>query len=296
MEGRMSSSMFHRRRFLQHSAAVAGSLPLAALAARVRVANAQSALPARRVFFENPDYGNVRLSPDGEYLAYLAPVDGVRNLWVTPVANPKQGHALTHVTDRDISPYFLWAHTNRRLVFFQDRDGDENWRASSVDIVTGAIVPLTPPQGVRALHQESDRRFPDEMLFRHNERDKRFFDLYRINVANGKNELLYENHDYVALVTDSTFRLRLAVRYAANGDAECFERQDNDWIPFTTIAITDIDSTELIDFSDDGNTLYMLDARGRDKAALVAFDMTTRQSKLLAEDDEADIVAATFEP
>ena len=162
--------------------------------------------------------------------------------------------------------------------------------------MTGAIVPLTPPQGVRSSVQESDYRFPDEMLFRHNERDKRFFDLYRINVVNGRSELLYENHDYVGLVTDSTFRLRLAVRYAANGDAECFERRENDWIHFTTIPIADIDSTQLIDFSDDGNTLYMIDARARDKAALVSFDMTTRQTKVLAEDDEADIVAVDFEP
>jgi hypothetical protein len=153
--------------------------------------------------------------------------------------------------------------------------------------MTGAIVPLTPPQGVLSFLQESDYRFPDEMLFRHNEREKRFFDLYRINVVSGRSELLYENQDYVGLLTDSTFRLRLAVRYAANGDAECFEHRENDWIPFTTTPITDIDSTNLIDFSDDGNTLYMIDVRGRDKAALVSFDMTTRQTRLLAEDDEA---------
>ena len=292
----MSSSMLNRRLFLRHSAAVAGALPLAAFATRIRVAGAQAVLPARRIFFENPDYVSVRLSPDGEFLAYVAPVGGVRNLWIAPVANPEQGKPLTRVVERDISTYFRWAHTNRHLVFFQDRDGDENWRASSVDTMTGAIVPLTPPQGVRSSVQESDYRFPDEMLFRHNERDKRFFDLYRINVVNGRSELLYENHDYVGLVTDSTFRLRLAVRYAANGDAECFERRENDWIPFTTIPVADIDSTQLIDFSDDGNTLYMIDARARDKAALMSFDMTTRQTKVLAQDDEADIVAVDFEP
>jgi dipeptidyl aminopeptidase/acylaminoacyl peptidase len=292
----MKSSALNRRLFVQHSAAIAGGLPLAAFATRIRVAAAQSMLPARRIFFENSDYVSVRLSPDGEFLAYIAPLSGVRNLWIAPVANPKQSKPLTRVVERDISASFRWAHTNRHLVFFQDRDGDENWRASSVDTMTGAIVPLTPPQGVVSFLQESDYRFPDEMLFRHNERDKRFFDLYRINVVSGRSELLYENHDYVGLVTDSTFRLRLAVRYAANGDAECFERRENDWIPFTTIPITDIDSTDLIDFSDDGNTLYMIDARGRDKAALVSFDMTTRQTKVLAEDDEADIVAVDFEP
>jgi dipeptidyl aminopeptidase/acylaminoacyl peptidase len=292
----MNSSMLDRRLFLRHSAAIAGALPLATFATRIKAAVAQSALPERRIFFDNSDYVSVRLSPDGEFLAYVAPLGGVRNLWIAPAAAPKQGKPLTRVVERDISTNFRWAHTNRHLVFFQDRDGDENWRASSVDTMTGAIVPLTPPQGVASFLQELDYRFPDEMLFRHNERDKRFFDLYRINVVSGQSELLYENHDYVGLVTDSTFRLRLAVRYAANGDAECFERRENNWIPFTTIPITDIDSTDLIDFSDDGNTLYMIDTRGRDKAGLVAFDMTTRQTRVLAEDDEADIVAVDFEP
>jgi dipeptidyl aminopeptidase/acylaminoacyl peptidase len=292
----MSASLFDRRRLLQHSAAVAGALPLAALAFRNAPARAQSALPARRVFFESPDYSNVRLSPDGERLAYVAPLNGVRNLWLAPAADPRQGRPLTRVADRDISPLFRWAHTNRHIVFLQDRAGDENWRASSVDIETGAVVLLTPPQGVRSFVQESSYRFPDEMLFRHNERDKRFFDLYRINVVKGGSELLYENHDYVWLMTDSAFRLRLAGRYPANGDCEVFELRDKDWIPFAKIPIGDLDSTYLIDFSDDGNTLYMLDTRGRDKAVLAAHDMTTRQSAILAADDAADIAGVDFEP
>jgi dipeptidyl aminopeptidase/acylaminoacyl peptidase len=288
------ASVFNRRRVLQRSAALA--LPLVALAPRVGLAQAQPALPARRTFFTDPDYAKVTVSPDGAHLAYLAPLNGVRNLWLAPAADPRQGRPLTRVADRDISTYFRWAYTNRHLMFFQDRAGDENWRASSVDIATGTILPLTPPQGVLAYHQESSYRFPDVMLFRHNARDKRFLDLYRINLLSGRSELLYENHDYVWLMTDSQFRMRLAGRYAANGDCEVFERRGDDWIPFSRIPISDLDSTYLIDYSDDGGTLYMLDTRGRDKAALFAVDMATRKSTLLAADDEADIVAGEFEP
>ena len=207
----MRSSPFSRRRFLQRSAAAAGALPLAALVPTDRFARAQSqpGLPARWIFFADPDYSNVQLSPDGEHLAYLAPLDGVRNLWLAPAADPRQGRPLTRVAGRDISTYFRWAHTNRHLVFFQDRDGDENWRATSVELDTGATVLLTPPQGVKSFVQESSYRFPDVMLFRHNARDKRFFDLYRINLLSGRSELVYENPSYVGLVTDSQFRLRL---------------------------------------------------------------------------------------
>src|ERR1700722_11776194 len=286
--------MLDRRRFMKHAAATAGALPLSTWATRDTAPWAQTALPARRVFFADPDYAAVRVSPDGEHLAWLAPLDGVRNLWVAPAADPKQARPPPRVTDRDIGPYFRWAHTNRHLVFFQDRDGDENFRGSSVDLASGATTLLTPPQGVRAFLQEVSYRFPDTMLFRHNARDKRFFDLFRINLLTGKSELLYENHEYVGLLTDSRFQLRLANRFAANGDGECFEWRGDDWIPFMRIPISDLDSTYLIDFDDDGDTLYMLDTRGRDKAALFALDMATRKSALLAADDAADIVAVDF--
>ena len=97
---------------------------------------------------------------------------------------------------QSVGNYYRWAHTNRHLVFFQERDGDENWRASSVDIASGAIVPLTPERGVQAYLQESDRKFPEEMLFRHNARDKRYFDLFRINIVTGKSEMLFENNEF----------------------------------------------------------------------------------------------------
>ncbi len=292
----MYASSLDRRRFLSRAAALAAGLPLIGFGQRLAFA-AGPELTARRVFFDNPDFSGVALSPDGQHLTYQAPVNGVRNLWLAPADNPKAGRQITHATDRSISGYYKWAHTNRHLVFFQERDGDENWRASSVDIVTGAIVPLTPERGVKSQHQESDYRFPEEMLFVHNQRDKRFFDIYRINVVTGKSELFYENPDYAALLTDGSFRLRLGLRMTADGSTEFFERQpDGGWTPFTTVPLADIDSTEALGFSDDGKILYMLDSRGRDKAALFAVDMATRQSKVLAEDAEADIVGVDFEP
>jgi hypothetical protein len=144
-----------RRDFLRHAAALGVALPFAHSAAA-----AEAELVARKVFFDNPDIGSVRVSPDGQTLAWLAPVDNVRNLFVAPLADLSSARAVTHATDRNLSTFYRWAHTNRHLVFFQERDGDENWRASSVDLGSGAIVPLTPERGVKAYWQETDRKFP----------------------------------------------------------------------------------------------------------------------------------------
>jgi dipeptidyl aminopeptidase/acylaminoacyl peptidase len=282
-----------RRVFLKGSAAAGLALPFAGV---VRTEAREAELVARKVFFDNADCYNVRLSPDGKNLAWAAPIDKVINLFVGPVADPGAARPVTHITGRSISTYFRWAHTDRHLVFFRDRDGDENYRAFSVDIESQAAIPLTPDGGAKSILQEVSHKFPQEMLIRHNQRDKRYFDLFRINVVTGESKLVFENPDFYDFFTDTDLQLRFAARLNPQGTVEWFERQgDGTWQPFIQIPIGDVDSTHLVDMSADGKTLYLIDSRGRDKAALFAMDMATRQTMLLAADDEVDIVQAALD-
>ena len=288
----MFAAPIDRRYFLKTTAALTATWPLA----RAPYADAAPAeLIARRVLFDNPDYSSATVSPDGWHLSWLAPVDGVRNLFVARIDDLASARAVTRITDRNIAPYYRWAHNNNHIIFFQEHDGDENWRASSVNIRNNALVALSPPQGVKSYLLQADRKFANEVLLTHNGRDKRYFDLYRVNVLNGASELLYENNEYVQLVCDADFQLRLGVKVAADGSAEVVQRHaSGSWSPFTTIPSGDVMGTELLEFSADGKTLYMIDARGRDKAALVAVEMSTKKTTLLAADEEADITHVSF--
>jgi dipeptidyl aminopeptidase/acylaminoacyl peptidase len=135
------------------------------------------------------------------------------------------------------------------------------------------------------------------MLFADNERDKRRFDLYRIDVATGARHRLLENRTFAWVITDSAFRPRLGVRYAADGSVDYLEyHRDGRWSHFTTVPIGDTDATRFIDFSDDGKTLYAFDSRGRDKAAFVAIDMASRRQTELAADAEIEATHAVFHP
>jgi dipeptidyl aminopeptidase/acylaminoacyl peptidase len=281
-----------RRLLLKSTAALVATMPFA------RPGNAfatDAELIARRALFDNPDYGSVTVSPDGWHLSWLAPIDGVRNLFVARIDDLASARPVTHFTDRNIAPFYRWAQTNSHIIFFQERDGDENWRASSVNIRNNAVVALSPAQGVKSYVAQIDRKFQTDVLLMHNGRDKHYFDLYRVNVLNGASELLYENKEYAWLLTDSDFQLRLGGKFAADGSAEVSQRHaSGSWSPFMTVPLGDLDGTELLEFSADGKTLYMLDARGRDKAALYAMDMTTKKTTLLAADDEADITRVHF--
>ena len=43
----------------------------------------------RQILFGNPDKAALRVSPDGRHVAFLAPVNGVLNVWVAPADTPR---------------------------------------------------------------------------------------------------------------------------------------------------------------------------------------------------------------
>ncbi len=45
----------------------------------------------RRVLFGNPERVNPRISPDGTLLAWIAPHEGVLNVWVAPAGRGRRG-------------------------------------------------------------------------------------------------------------------------------------------------------------------------------------------------------------
>src|SRR5262249_19581583 len=109
-----------------------GTALLAALCfAEVKVARAQPAgdgpaakavantpfIP-RKLLFGNPDKAAARISPDGKHLSYLAPVDGVLNVWVAPVDDLASAKAITHDKKRGIRSY-NWAYTNKHVLYIQ---------------------------------------------------------------------------------------------------------------------------------------------------------------------------------
>src|SRR5215470_3578574 len=259
--------------------------------------NRAPALIPRRLLFADPGRSVVHISPDGQRVAYLAPLDGVLNLWVASLDNVGNARALTQVTDRGLGPWLQWLHNNRHVVFFRERGGDENWQAHRVDVETGDTLALTPAPGVRCFIHQTSPHFPDELLFAHNERDKQFFDIYRVNVATGASTLVQANDRFVGFFTDPQFKVRFAVRFADNGDHEYLQPgARGEWDLFTRIDAADTMTTRPIEFSGDGRELYWLDSRGRDKAAVTAQDMASGATRLLAEDARADIVELPLEP
>jgi dipeptidyl aminopeptidase/acylaminoacyl peptidase len=252
----------------------------------------------RRLIFANPERTIVRISHDGTRIAFLAPVDGVLNLWVAPIERIEDARPVTRATDRNLGPSIVWMHDNQHVLFFRDTAGDENWCTWVVDLESGDVRALTPQTGVTCGVQQLARDFPSELLIRHNGRDRRHFDLYRVNVATGESNLIESNEEgFAGYFTDQRFRVLFATRFTEDGWVE-FVRRGNDgrWDCFERIDTDDQATTQMVEVSADGRELYWLDSRGRDTAAVIAQEVASGAIRVLAEDPRSDFVEILLDP
>ncbi|MBC2747201.1 MAG: S9 family peptidase [ANME-2 cluster archaeon] len=249
----------------------------------------------REVFFGN-DKITPYLSPDGTQISYLAPVDGVMNVWVGPADDPDSAEPVTNDTDRGISSYF-WAYTNEHILYTQDKAGEENWRVYSVTLETGETIDLTPFEGVQASIQAVSQEFPDEILIALNDRDPALHDIHRLNITTGEKSLVMENEGFLEFSTDDDYNVRFAERFTSNGGKEILKATETGgWEPFMEIAMEDSYTTAITGFDKTRTILHMTDSRDRNTVAFSTLDITTGEQTLIAEDSRADVSDSMIHP
>lgn len=250
----------------------------------------------RDVLFGNPQRAGVQLSPNGKQISFLAPVDGVLNVWVGPADNPDAAKPVTKDTNRGIRSYF-WAYTSDHVVYVQDKGGDENWHVYSVNLKTKDIKDLTPMEGVQARVTEVSPDYPNEILVSINDRNPQLHDVYRVNLTTADRKLVAENTEgFVGFVTDDDLKVHFAMKMTPDGGSEVLRKTDDGWKPFTTIPGDDMLTTGPVGLDKSGDNLYMIDSRGRNTAALTMVNIESGSSKVLASDPRADVSGAEVHP
>ncbi len=276
-----------------------GACAFAAVAIAIApTAGAQNETPLvdRTAFFGNPDRAGPQLSPDGSKLAWLAPYEGVMNVWVAPADKVSAAKVVTHDKKRGIRVYF-WAYTNDHILYLQDVGGDENFHAFKADLESGEEKDLTPFDGTRAEIQAVSHKFPDEIMVGLNNRDKRFHDVHRLNIRTGETKLVFKNDGFADIIVDDDYRVRFAMRLTPDGGNDVsIVADDGSLKPYDTVPFEDALTTSGIGFDKTGKTAYMLDSRGRNTGAVFATDIESKKKTLLAEDARCDAGGAMIHP
>src|SRR5580704_16843496 len=136
---------------------------------------AETQLIPRADFFGNPTKAGGRISPDGQWLSYLAPRNGVLNVWVAPLAHPDDAKPMTDEHGRPVASY-AWAPDSSMLLYATDNGGDENYQLYGVDVASGARRALTAFPKSRVGIEAISRTITDRILIQVNNRDPRYFD------------------------------------------------------------------------------------------------------------------------
>jgi dipeptidyl aminopeptidase/acylaminoacyl peptidase len=266
-----------------------------------KTATSAVALIPRKVLFGNPQRTQPRICPDGQRLAYIAPLDGVLNVWVGPVGSDAGGGAfepVTRDTDRGIRLYF-WAEDGRHLVYLQDKGGNEDWQLYAVDPATKETRDLTPFENVQARPLEKNKHFPDELLVELNRRDPQLHDVHRLNLATGDLKLVAENPGNVAgWVADVDMQVRAALSVYPDGGFGLLVRktEEDDWHELLRWGPEDGLNSGPVGFSEDGARMFLKDSREANAARLVRLDLLTEEVEILAEDPDYDVSGVLVHP
>ena len=249
----------------------------------------------RRVLFGNPQKASARISPNGKWLSFLAPVEGILNVWAGPVDDISAAKPVTDDRTRDIQGH-SWAYTGEHILYAQDKEGDENWHIYATHVESGETKDLTPLENVHARIQATSQKFPNELLIGLNDRTAQLHDVYRVNILTGARSLVQENQGVAAYITDDEFQIRFAFNFTAEGGQVLLRPKTEgetgagaDWEEFIDTGPEDAMTTGPAGFDKSGQVLYLQDSRGRDTGALFAIDLSTGASSLLAEDSRADV-------
>ena len=244
----------------------------------------------REVLFGNPSRFAPKLSPDGKRMAYIAPHEGVLNIWVRTVGQ-EDDKVVTSDKHRGIRNYF-WAPSGKKLLYLQDKDGDENNHVFAVPAEGGDAVDLTPMPKVRAEIIAVERTRPNEILVGINDRDPQVHDVYKIDIQSGKKTLVQQNDfNAISWVADHKLQVRIAAVLTPDGGTLIKHRPGNAkgaWKDLVNWPAEDSFTSSPLFFAKDDRTLYVLSTVGSNATELRGLDTRTKKMKVIAADATAD--------
>src|ERR1700735_4332430 len=250
----------------------------------------------RETLLGNPERANPHIAPDGKWLAWLAPDEhDVLQVWVQTIGD-HDARIVTADKSRGIES-FGWAFDSKTIVYPQDAAGDENFHLFAVDLDSDNVRDLTPWQGVRAESVASSPKFPERILVALNLRDRKLMDVYRVDLRAGAVELDTTNPgDVGGWLADDDMVVRAAIVTTPDGGTEIRIR-DSAAGPWRTLMKAGMnDNLAALDFTKDGQSLFLSTSIGTDTARLVRHEIASGKETVIARSDDADLSDVMIHP
>jgi dipeptidyl aminopeptidase/acylaminoacyl peptidase len=287
------------------AACLSGSCASSPVAANVGSGLPPDLLPPlidRALFFEEPEISDGQISPDGKFISFLRRSEQGAQLWIksreksltTAEAVPGAGQGV--VAD------YVWTRDSQRILFRQAEGRDGGAHLWVVDwagphLAAGpAARDLTPFGNVDVQLLAAPETTPGWVVVAINDRDPKARDVYRVEIATGKRQLVFKNEaDVTEWTTDVTGKLRLGRRPTKDGGQEMLRVDGSRLTQVLTCGPLEV--CVPVRVHKDGRRIYLITNKGRpDLSRLVLLDLTRMSFDIADSDpDEAvDFGAADF--
>jgi dipeptidyl aminopeptidase/acylaminoacyl peptidase len=248
----------------------------------------------RKLFFGEIQIAAAQISPDGQYLSFLKPYKGTRNIWVKKAGEPfSAARPMSAEATRPIRAYF-WSRDSKYILYSQDAGGDENFNVYAIDPAQAAdpatgVPPtraLTSLKGVRTEIFAAPKSKPDILYIGLNDRDPQWHDLYELHISTGEKTLLRKNTERVAgWDFDRDGNLRIAERTNQAGDTEILRVDADGFKQIYSCSV--LEECYVIDFAAGNKQAYLKTNKGAlNFSELDLIDPATGTTTLVERDPE----------
>ena len=239
-------------------------------------------------FMDNEAVRGGSFAPDNSNLLVSSNRSGIYNAYTIPT----KGGEMTAITQSDSTSIFAESYfpNDKRMLLSADGNGDEIDHLF-VRELDGSIKDITPEKGAKSNFYgwaEDDKH----LYYGSNKRDSRFFDVYKMSIADYTSEMIYQNNDgldFGGMSSDEKF-FALSKNLNTN-DSDLF--------------LYDVDTKNMVkvnenqsgnsaqDFSEDNSTFYYTTDDGGEFSYLMAYDLKSKEKKKVME-KSWDIMGSGF--
>ncbi len=241
------------------------------------------------------------LSLDSRHIAWLAPSDGARNIWLAETTNVQGAKPVSREITSAVRELW-WSGTPGILIALKDQTGSEQSEMFAFDVAEETWRALSPVPGRQCRLVTISKDVPEAILVETPGDDPEYFDIWRVNILTGEKQCILKNDRFTWIHADMQLRVRLGETRNPDGSVVFHVREGDTWrrlvdVPAEDEALTrplrfyEVDNT----FGPDDASVYARDSRGRDTAALVSWDLKTGAVSLIGADKRADVAAIAID-
>jgi dipeptidyl aminopeptidase/acylaminoacyl peptidase len=241
-------------------------------------------------FYKNVNIGFSAFSPDETKLLVSSNETGIYNVFEISLSDGSK----KQVTNSTTESFFAvdYVHGTSQILYSADKGGNEN---SHIYLLNedGTTIDLTPGDVVKASFNgfSKDKK---ALYFSSNKRDPQYFDLYKMNVGEWKEEMIWENREGLEYSGSTRDRNILALTKPVTTSENQLFLYDK--LSGKTTEVSEPDkpgSYSASGFSNDKSTFFYTTNVGKEYAYLVKYDISTGAREVLYE-TAWDVVGSWF--